>query len=315
MHHPKLYLAALISIGACAPMAESFANTPNWNQPVESKVMKKNDSAVLAAEPAQIKRVAHWERVAGCARDIAAGHNGVVYVTGCDVVPNSRGSSHFYRWNGAAFVPLRVPGYGSAIATFGGTSYTVGGDAMLYSSINDGEWVKRDTPYNQPITDVGAGGAGTWIITSQANGVGGNTIARGLPCPARNDRLLSFGDFCSWQIMPGAAQRVSVGSSAWVVNTEGQIFEWFNKNGGLWERRTGCFTDVAANGIEVYAVSCRKGNGDGNAIFRWNGHNDWIDMQGAGKRVAVDAAGNAWVITDSGEIWRHTYQTAPAKIN
>ena len=70
----------------------------------------------------------------------------------------------------------------------------------------------------------------------------------------------------------------------------------------------GCFTDVAANGLYIYAVSCKRGNGDGNAIYRWNDTGSWIDMQGAGKRVAVDAAGNAWAITDSGEIWRHTDQ-------
>ncbi|MGH8050465.1 MAG: hypothetical protein ACREPB_07400 [Arenimonas sp.] len=145
----------------------------------------------------------------------------MVYVTGCDVVPNSYGSSAFYRWNGAAFAPLSSPGHGSAIATLAGTSYTIGGDAMLYSSNNDGAWVKRTTPSYQPITDIGADRAGIWIITSQVSG-----------------------------------------------------------------------------------------NGDGNAIYRRNGYNDLIDMQGAGKTVALDTASNAWAITNNGEIWRRSDHTA-----
>ena len=47
------------------------------------------------------------------------------------------------------------------------------------------------------------------------------------------------------------------------------------------------------------------GNGDGNAIYRWNNTGAWVDVQGAGKRVAMDANSNAWAITEDGEIWRH----------
>lgn len=308
MPNSKIYLAILISMTAFIPMQKTAAATQNWDQPTESSVIKAPPSAIVTANQPFIEREAHWAQVAGCARDIAAGENGVVYVTGCDVIPNSRGSSNFYRWSGAAFVPLSVPGHGSAIATFIGNSYTIGGDAMLYSSINDGEWIKRGTPDYQPITDIGAGRAGVWIITSQANGEAGNAIHRSQRCPS--SALTGGKDFCGWIPMEGAAVRISVGAGAWVVNAQGHIYEW-RDGSNQWQKRPGCFTDVAANGNHVYAVSCKRGNGDGNAIYRWNNAGSWVDVQGAGKRVAVDAAGNAWAITDSGEIWRRSDNRSP----
>lgn len=302
MRLSNLSSAALASTALAMACAVGAA-PPDWGQPVRSRTPAKPVDAAVRAGDAQVEQESHWVRVPGCARDIAGGGNGVVYVTGCDVVPDSRGSSRFYRWNGAEFAPLRVAGHGSAIATFAGSSYAIGGDAMLYASINDGEWVKRGTPDGQAITDVGAGQAGIWVITSQPAGEGGNGISRAMPCPV-NGIAGGAKDFCGWEAMPGAAVRISVGRSAWAINAQGQIFEWSGNGGGHWQKRPGCFTDVAANGSDVYAVSCRRGNGDGNAIHRWNNAGAWIDTQGAGKRVGVDAASNAWAITDGGEIWR-----------
>lgn len=292
-------LASAMLAMACAVGAAP----PDWGTPGQSRAPARPVEAAVRAGDVHVEQESHWVRVPGCARDIAGGGNGVVYVTGCDVVPDSRGSSHIYRWSGAGFVPLRVAGHGSAIATYAGNSYVIGGDAMLYNSINDGEWNKRGTPNGQPITDIGAGQAGIWVITSQPGGEGGNAISRALPCP--NTGIAGGAkDFCGWEEMPGAAVRISVGRTAWVVNAQGQIFEWFSNGGGYWQKRPGCFTDVAANGQDVYAVTCKRGNGDGNAIHRWNNTGAWVDVRGAGKRVGVDAASNAWAITDSGEIWR-----------
>jgi hypothetical protein len=302
-HRIPAAIAVFISVFSAS------AAPPDWGSPPTAKNHSPIDRREVTTRGPQVDSHARWVRVAGCARDIAGGANGVIYVTGCDVVPNSRGSSAFYRWNGGAFAPLRVPGHGSAIATFGGNSYTIGGDAMLYTSINDGEWVKRGTPDNAPITDIGAGRGGIWIITSQPGDQGGNTIARAVRCP--NAGIAGGAkDFCGWEDMPGAAVRISVGANIWVVNAQGHIFEWRSNGGGHWQKRPGCFTDVAANGHNVYAVGCQRGQGDGNKIFRWDNTGNWVDMQGAGKRVGVDAAGNAWVITDSGQIWRSEHQMA-----
>lgn len=303
MRLSNLSAAALASVALAMACAVGAA-PPDWGQRVQTRTPAKPIDAAVRAGDVYVEPTSHWVRVPGCAHDIAGGGSGVMYVTGCDVVPNSRGSSHFYRWNGGEFAQLGVAGYGSAIATYAGNSYTVGGDAMLYSSINDGEWIKRGTPNGQPITDVAAGQAGIWVITSQPNGEGGNAISRAMPCP--NTGIVDGAkDFCGWEEMPGAAVRISVGRTAWVVNAQGQIFEWFSNGGGYWQKRSGCFTDVAVNGPHVFAVTCKRGKGDGNAIYRGTAGAGWVDVQGAGKRVGVDAAGNAWAITDSGEIWRH----------
>lgn len=304
----SLPLATLLTLAATCPINAAAASLVG---PAAPSVLPRTPQAE-PMKPALVDAGARWEQVAGCGRDIVAGGNGVVYVTGCDVAPASRGASAIYRWSGAAFLPLAVPGLGSALATLGGNSYTIGGDAMLYSSINDGEWLKRGTPDNQPITDVGAGRAGIWIITSQPNSEGGNAISRSERCPTA--ALTGGNDYCGWRAVEGSGVRISVGAGAWVVNAQGDIFEW-RDGSSQWLQRPGCFTDVAANGETVYAVSCKRGQGDGNAIYRWNNAGSWVDVKGAGKRVAVDAAGNAWAITDSGSLWRRTDNLVPQVVN
>ena len=261
------------------------------------------ESLGISYERPRVDENARWEAVAGCARDIAAGGTGVVYVTGCEVAANSQGSSPIVRWSGSSFVALPSPWIGSALGTFGGTTYTIGSDAMMYSSINDGPWRKRGTPDNLPITDLSVGRAGIWIITSQPAGEAGNAIARSERCPS--SAIAGGNDYCGWRPVEGAAVRISVGAGAWVVNAQGGLYEW-RDGPSQWMHRPGCFTDVAANGEHVYAVTCKRGDGDGNAIYRWDRAGHWVDVRAAGKRVAVDEAGNAWVITDSGGIWRRT---------
>lgn len=293
---------ALFAILIATVCSNAFAAPPDWGTPVTRRAggtPSNNNSTPMFAPYTDPEST--WTAVTGCARDIAGGAKDVIYVTGCDVVPDSRGSSQFYRWNGSAFDPLPVAGHGSAIATHAFYSYTVGGDALLYSRAGEGAWEKRGTPNGHPITDVGAGKGGLWVVTSQPNGEGGNAISRAMPCTGGGQLIEK--DFCGWEEVPGAAVRISVGETAWVVNAQGQIFEWQDRAGGFWQKRPGCFRDVAANGHVVYAVACRRGNDDGNAIYRWTA-GGWSDARIAGKRVAIDAAGQPWVVTDSGKILR-----------
>jgi hypothetical protein len=289
-----LTLASTTFIASAAP--------PDWGTPTAKRPagMPPVNNTVPAFAP-HVDREGIWTQVPGCARDIAGGLKDVIYVTGCDVVPDSRGSSEFYRWNGSNFDRLPVDGYGSAIATYGFHSYTVGSDALLYSRAGEGGWDKRGTPDGQPITDVGAGKGGLWVITSRPNGEGGNAISRAMRCTGGGQLIEK--DLCGWEEMPGAAVRISVGETAWVVNAQGQIFEWQDRAGGFWQKRPGCFRDVGANGSTVYAVGCSRGDGDGHAVYRWT-YSGWSDARVAGKRVGVDAMGDAWVVTDSGKILR-----------
>lgn len=303
MSSPRHSVALFLVFFTVLFAGPAIAGPPDWGsqQPAMRSSRPPANNTVPAFAP-NVDTGATWTQMPGCARDIAGGMQGVIYVTGCDVVPNSRGSSSFYLWNGSAFDPLPVPGHGSAIATFGEHSYTVGGDAMLYSRTGGGAWVKRGTPDGQPIIDVGAGKGGLWIVTARPNGEGGNAISRAMPC-TDDGRLLPEKDFCGWEEMPGSAVRISVGNTAWVVNAQGQIFEWQDNAGGYWLRRAGCFRDVGANAVDVYAVGCGRGNGDGNAVYRWT-YSGWSDVLVAGKRVGVDVMGRAWVVTDSGKILR-----------
>lgn len=294
---------SLFSIAIATLWSTAFAAPPDWGTPTAKRPtgMPQVNNTIPAFAP-HVDREGNWTQVPGCARDIAGGAKDVIYVTGCDVVPGSRGSSRFYRWNGGAFDPFPVEGHGSAIATHGFYSYTVGGDALLYSRAGEGAWEKRGTPNGHPITDVGAGKGGLWVVTSQPNGEGGNAIARAMPCTG-GDTLLGEKDFCGWEEVPGAAVRISVGETAWVVNAQGQIFEWQDRAGGFWQKRPGCFRDVGANGSSVYAVGCSRGDGDGHAVYRWT-YSGWSDARVSGKRVGVDAMGYAWVVTDGGKILR-----------
>lgn len=298
---PRHALPAIaLTIASIASAA--FAAPPDWGTPtIKRPTNTPPADNALSVTVRQTERHHVWKQMPGCARDIAGGAKGVVYVTGCDVAPNSRGSSPFYRWNGSAFDRLPVDGLGSAIATHAFYSYTVGTDALLYSRAGEGKWDRRGTPDGQPITDVGAGKGGLWVVTSRPKGEGGNAIARAMPCTGSGQLIDK--DFCGWEEMPGAAVRISVGATAWVVNAQGGIYEWRESGGGYWEEHAGCFRDVGANGNAVYAVACSGGDGDGTAIYRWT-DSGWTDMRVSGKRVGVDAAGQVWVVTDSGKILR-----------
>lgn len=283
-------LALIASAGFMPAIAAAQARRPTLASGIEGP------TATSTTDPD-----ARWRQVAGCARDLAATGNGVVHVAGCDV--GQGGASSVYRWNGAGFSPYPAGGRASALAAFGGKVYAIGSDASLYSSAGDSAWQRRGTPDGRPITDVGAGEAGLWIVTSRPSGIGGNAIARASTCPAADGRLLPDKDFCGWQEMPGAAMRISVGATVWVVTANQEIHEW-NAANERWEQRPGCFTDVAVGGRHVYAIACERGNGDGGKVVRWSRNGVWIDMRGAGERVAVDATGTAWVATGNGDIWR-----------
>ncbi len=292
-------LSLVLAICTATPLHAA----PDWKLPSSERAQRAEpgSTGAIVRSSRPVEQNSRWVQVPGCARAIAAGGANIVYVAGCEVPPGSYGASAIYRWNGQAFAPHPAGGAASALASFGGSSYAIGGDAMLYSSHADGSWQQRGTPEGRTLTALAAGIAGLWVITSDPNGEGGNAVARAMPCRPQPGQLVGK-DFCGWEAVPGAAVKIAVGRSVWVVAHGGAIFEW-NAVQSAWARRPGCFTDVAANGQEVFAVSCQRGQGDGRGIFRWN-NGGWVDWQGAGRAVAVDAAGNPWVVTDSGQIWR-----------
>ncbi|MEW6678763.1 MAG: hypothetical protein AB1421_12660 [Pseudomonadota bacterium] len=269
-----------------------------------------------------------WERVPGCAKSIAAGGVNQVAVVGCGG-PLAADKLHFWRVQGMGgrFEPEaggdqmlrwvfrdRVQREAmSAVASWlainaRGYLYAIGPDALLYrsekpiSTGNSTDW--QQFPGTQSgfdgmqLTAVAVGGSldhdNLWVISGEQNGPGGNKIYYAAPCAKMND--LASGQ--CWQEAGGAARKVAVGNKVWVVSVDGGIFR---RDGKVWTPMPGCGRDIAARGDHVYVVGCDD-RGE-SRIFKWSGRS-WLDTHRVGKTLALDVAGNPWVVTGAGEIWR-----------
>ena len=137
--------------------------------------------------------------------------------------------------------------------------------------------------------DVGMGGGSLWHI-------GTNPVPGG------------FGiyrwDGKGWVNMNGGAVRIDVDGkgNAFVANDKGEMFR---HTGSGWTRLPGVAKDVGAgeNGV-LWHIGNNAVTG-GFGIYRWNG-NGWDDMKGGGVRIDVDPKGNAWIVSQDGQIWRYT---------
>jgi len=100
--------------------------------------------------------------------------------------------------------------------------------------------------------------------------------------------------------MPGGAKRVAVApdGNAWVVNSGGEIHR-FNNATNQYTRIDGGARDigVGADG-SVWRIGMSVVPG-GYDIYQWNG-TSWDKRPGGGVRIAVDPAGIAWVVNDTG---------------
>ena len=109
----------------------------------------------------------------------------------------------------------------------------------------------------------------------------------------------------NWQQLPGLGRDIAVtaGGSAWAisVNAVAGGFEIYRLKPGEtgWTKMPGAGTRIAAAGDHVWAINA------GGDIFRWqSAANTWERMSGGGaKDIAVDAAGNAFIIGAQGSIW------------
>lgn len=95
-----------------------------------------------------------------------------------------------------------------------------------------------------------------------------------------------------WRRMSGKFVRITaaVGNRPWAVNADGVVLRY---NGLWWENKDTGVADVAADALgNVYIA---KVNGD---IKKWNPlRSEWQPMDGTAKRIALDSAGNPWVVT------------------
>jgi hypothetical protein len=103
---------------------------------------------------------------------------------------------------------------------------------------------------------------------------------------------------------PGTPARVAVdpAGSAWVVNTDGTVWNWGRNTNYVqdWVQASLAAMDIAvgANG-HVWAIST------GQRVMQFtNGR--WEGITGAGVRIAVDPSGNPWVVNSAGQIWKYS---------
>ena len=274
----------------------------------------------------------NWEKVPGCAKSIAAAGVNQVMVVGCggvyaadtiyewqpsgnsgQFVAEPQGSTMLtYKRDGVVFREnKRVASQASWLAMDGvaGKVYGIGADSTLYvrnlSSPEPYRWTQfigTQTHEGQmQVTAVAAGGgtsqAGLWAISTQPAGSGGNKIHMTYACPQQDQQASGK----CWRAVEGAAQKVALGGGdVWVINTEGGIFK---RAGSRWQPVAGCARDITANGSHVYVVGCDSGEGGASKIYRRVGET-WLPITQTGKTLAVDVAGNLWVVKANGDIWR-----------
>jgi hypothetical protein len=308
--------------------ASTALAAPDWGVPVGSVVTQQTGRiAPVMANPNPA-----WEKVPGCAKTIAAAGVNQVMVVGCgglyaaDTIYEwqASGASGQFVAEPAGSVMLafrldgmfvkeskRAPSQASWLAIDGVANkvYAIGADSTVYSRpwvspYPHHQWTQfvGAQMYTQPgqVTAIAAGGGhsqgGLWSISVQPNGPGGNKIYTSEPCPS-GDRIAS--GRC-WKPVDGAAQKVALGDDAWVVSTEGGIFK---RAGSSWQPIAGCARDITANGRHVYVVGCDSAEGGANKIYRRVGET-WLYINQTGKTLAVDVAGNLWIVKATGEIWR-----------
>lgn len=300
---------------------------PDWGTPVES-VVTQHTGAPIATVMAKNT----WEKIPGCAKTIAAAAVNQVMVVGCgglyaadtiyewqangnsgQFVAEPQGSVMLtYKRDGVVFREnKKAASQASWLAIDGvaGKAYGIGADSTLYVRNLASPAPYRWTQFigtqlhegQMQVTAVAAGGgtsqAGLWAISTQPAGNGGNKIHMTVACPQQDQQASGK----CWRAVEGAAQKVALGGGdVWVVNTEGGIFK---RAGSSWQPVEGCARDIAANGDHVYVVGCDSAEGGANKIYRRVGET-WRYINQTGKTLAVDVAGNLWIVKATGEIWR-----------
>ncbi|MEQ9555471.1 MAG: hypothetical protein RIG67_06845 [Rhodospirillales bacterium] len=112
-----------------------------------------------------------------------------------------------------------------------------------------------------------------------------------------------------WGSVAGGALRIAVaGVKPWLVNDAGMVFE-LAPSGTAWIDRPiltgGKITraqDIGASAKGVWAIADPAKAGGDFAVYRWTGK-QWVrDNSAWGTRITVDADGNPWLATASGQI-------------
>jgi peptidoglycan hydrolase-like protein with peptidoglycan-binding domain len=115
----------------------------------------------------------------------------------------------------------------------------------------------------------------------------------------------------TWSKLPGqGAVRIgSNGSAPWIVQDDGDIYQW-DRVTSSWTKRPGCAKDVAVGGDDsVWVIGCDAALG-GYRVYKWNGSTFVADHMG-GVRITVGprrpgGAHVPWALMDDGHAIRRS---------
>ncbi|MEK8033875.1 hypothetical protein AACH06_23875 [Ideonella sp. DXS29W] len=260
-----------------------------------------------------------WERLPGCARNIAAGTADQVIVTGCE--PRASAVRDLFRYEAAGSSPGRfVPmgGQASAVAIGGPDSqgvWAIGPQGQVFASTGGVfdkptaagtvSWVRVDFS----ATSIAAGPDSVWIVTTRPHvSPYGNVAAYGrLQCDVVG-RGATPCRVTGWSELPIAAAQVALGDEPWIVDTQGTIQRL---SAGRWQTVPGCARAIAARGAHVWILSCGASTQPGGQeVLQWT-RQGWAPTGGYGQALAVDSRGDPWVVDAQGGIWHQRRQRHP----
>jgi hypothetical protein len=258
----------------CAPGGTGC--TPGPHQ-VEFTLRSENFCSTLVVNVAA--KVAGWNPVAGCAKDVGGGAGGHVWHIGCNAVAGGFGIYGYDGkggWSG-------VSGGGTRIAVDPQGRPAIVNDRGEIHTYDGRNW-NRIPGAGRDIA-IGAGGH-TWVI-------GTNAVQGGYGIHRWSGN--------GWQAVQGGAVRIAVdpAGNAWVASDAGNIFRW---NGSSFTQVQGCAKDLAIgkDGV-VWHVGCNAVQG-GFGIYRWNG-SSWDNVPGGATDITV-VGEQPWVMNASGNMFQ-----------
>jgi hypothetical protein len=220
----------------------------------------------------------------GCARDIAVGGDGGVWVVGCNVNEFPSGGN-IRRWAGAGWGP--VAGHGLRIAAGpAGTVWAVQKNGAIQHYLGGTKWDQVPGCGR----DIAVGGDGSvWVV--------GCNIDE-FPSGGNIRRLQGK----QWGPVVGHGLRIAGGPGGvlWAVQKNGAIQRYLG--GTKWEQVHGCGKDIAVGGDgTVWLIGCNTVGPSGTSINKLVGNN-WTRVEGASSDISAGPNGEPWTVNLRGEI-------------
>ncbi|MBL3656928.1 tectonin domain-containing protein [Fulvivirga sediminis] len=220
-----------------------------------------------------------WQKLPGCAKDIAIGSVGDIAAIGCN--------GKVYRWVNNDWQ--------EDASSQNASSITVDSWGRIFVTNDSKEIWFRDNP--------NTGNNGWKKLAGKALDI--EVSANGdLYCVGTNHKVFKY-DYYSdkWTEVPGSSSvsRITVDYSGAPIisNSSDRVWKYQSSR---WEHLGGRVEDIAANRTELFATGT-----NGKVYWFDFFKNDWVEVAGAQKaeQIAVYTNDSPWVIVDGGTIYRY----------